>query len=175
MKKVGVDDEEGADFKPEGGDDHEHSETCGCDAKKVDEVETADQREFEVAEGDGEGYDASALNTELDNQGKPASGGATNEDGAEAPGSNPVGQAEQESAEEVDEAKKEEKLDEWANEAGKKGTDAAFERDIEFMTQVISGGLNGPKKDQTTLPHTAVKVVEDDGEVSEWKRLAGLK
>lgn len=49
--------------------------------------------------------------------------------------------------------KKEKKLDEWANEAGKNGTDAAFEADIDFMTKVISGGLNKQKSTgQTTIP-----------------------
>jgi hypothetical protein len=77
---------------------------------------------------------------------------------------------------EYDDKKDEEKkLDEWANDAGKDGTEQAFQRDIDFMTQVISGGLNGPKKDQTTLPHTAVKVVEEDADMIEWKRLAGLR
>jgi len=67
----------------------------------------------------------------------------------------------------------EEDLNEWANNAGGKGTDASFEEDIEFMTKVISGGLNKPKRDQTTLPHTAVKVVEDDP-INEWKKLGGI-
>jgi len=74
-----------------------------------------------------------------------------------------------------DKKDEEKKLDEWANDAGKDGTEQAFQRDIDFMTQVISGGLNGPKKDQTTLPHTAVKVVEEDADMIEWKRLAGLR
>jgi len=49
--------------------------------------------------------------------------------------------------------KKDKKLDEWANEAGKNGTDASFEADIDFMTKVISGGLNKQKSTgQTTIP-----------------------
>jgi hypothetical protein len=52
--------------------------------------------------------------------------------------------------------KKEKKLDEWANEAGKNGTDAAFETDIDYMTNVISGGLNKQKSTgQTTIPVVA--------------------
>jgi hypothetical protein len=48
---------------------------------------------------------------------------------------------------------KEEKLDEWANDAGKNGTDTSFEQDIDFMTKVISGGLNKQKSTgQTTIP-----------------------
>jgi hypothetical protein len=48
---------------------------------------------------------------------------------------------------------KEEKLDEWANDAGKNGTETSFEQDIDFMTKVISGGLNKQKSTgQTTIP-----------------------
>jgi len=50
-------------------------------------------------------------------------------------------------------AKDKEKVDEWANDAGKNGTDTAFEQDIEFMTKVISGGVNKQKSTgQTTIP-----------------------
>ena len=66
-----------------------------------------------------------------------------------------------------------EHLNEWANDAGKKGTDEAFEQDIEFMTKVISGGLNKQKQDQTTLPHTKVKVEGESPD--DWKKLAGIK
>jgi len=54
---------------------------------------------------------------------------------------------------EYDDKKDKKKIDEWANEAGKNGTDAAFEADIDFMTKVISGGLNKQKSTgQTTIP-----------------------
>ena len=54
---------------------------------------------------------------------------------------------------EYDDKKDKKKIDEWANEAGKNGTDAAFETDIDFMTKVISGGLNKQKSTgQTTIP-----------------------
>jgi hypothetical protein len=70
----------------------------------------------------------------------------------------------------------EESLNEWANEAGKDGTEASFERDIEFMTKVIAGGLNKPKSTgQTTIPviaHQDARTGEDD--VTAWKKLAGL-
>ncbi len=75
-----------------------------------------------------------------------------------------------------DKKDKEEKLDEWANDAGKKGTDATFERDIEFMTKVIAGGLNKPKATgQTTIPVIASQDARNgDEDVSAWKKLAGL-
>jgi hypothetical protein len=68
------------------------------------------------------------------------------------------------------------KLDEWANDAGQKGTDAAFTRDTDFMTQTISGGLNKPKSTgQTTIPVIAGQEArEGDEDVKAWKKLAGL-
>jgi hypothetical protein len=78
---------------------------------------------------------------------------------------------------------KKEKIDEWANDAGKKGTDASFEQDIDFMTRVISGGLNKPKSTgQTTVPviagqtdrmSTPKETVTES--VSDWVKLAGIK
>jgi len=57
---------------------------------------------------------------------------------------------------EYDDKKDKKKIDEWANEAGKNGTDAAFETDIDYMTNVISGGLNKQKSTgQTTIPVVA--------------------
>ena len=86
--------------------------------------------------------------------------------------------------------KKEKKLDEWANDAGKNGTDTSFETDIDFMMNVISGGLNKRKSTgQTTIPIIAgqnrttsrnttdineSKYSSDDA-VAQWKKLAGLK
>jgi hypothetical protein len=72
--------------------------------------------------------------------------------------------------------KKEKKLDEWANDAGKDGTEASFERDIEFMTKVIAGGLNKPKSTgQQTIPVLAGdKERTSDGDVTDFKKLAGL-
>jgi hypothetical protein len=184
MKKVGVDD--GADdYKQEAGADHEHSESCGCE--KVDEVETEDQREFQVAEDDGEGYeqsqaDAGKIDSALALSGA-SKGGATNEggDGGEASEETPKDTAGDAGEGGVEDASDEqEALSEWANDAGKNGTDTTFERDIEFMTKVISGGLNKPKSTgQTTIPVIAGQEdrmgVTEDSDVSEWKRLAGIK
>jgi hypothetical protein len=66
-------------------------------------------------------------------------------------------------------------LNEWANEAGKIGTDAAFEQDIEFMTKVISGGLNKPKSTgQTTVPVIAGQDSRMEDPMS-YAKLAGIK
>jgi len=87
--------------------------------------------------------------------------------------------------------KKEKKLDEWANDAGKNGTDTSFETDIDFMMNVISGGLNKRKSTgQTTIPvlssqlgrqvsRNTTDINETVGNssdaVAQWKKLAGLK
>lgn len=210
LMKIATDDykdEEGHDHMPKMCGTHGIDEAkCGCGESKemVDEVESEDQMEYQVAEDDGEGYeqsqaDAGKIDSALALSGA-SKGGATNEDGAEAPGSNPVGQAEQEEAEEVneestaekdDEAEragekvkkdieyddKHDKLDEWANDAGKDGTQQTFERDIEFMTKVISGGLNKPKvTGQSTIPVLANQDARngDNEDINAWKKLAGL-
>lgn len=68
-----------------------------------------------------------------------------------------------------------ENLTEWANDANNQREEPdSFEQDIEFMTKVISGGLNKQKKDQTTLPHTKVKE-SDDESPEDWMKLAGIK
>ena len=85
--------------------------------------------------------------------------------------------------------KKEKKLDEWANDAGpgKSVSDTTFETDIDFMMNVISGGLNKRKQTgQTTIPVVASQlgrqvsrnttdINESADSVSDWKKLAGLK
>jgi len=82
-----------------------------------------------------------------------------------------------------DKEDKKEKVDEWANDAGKDGTQQTFERDIEFMTKVISGGLNKPKSTgQTTIPVIAGQTdrmgtpkKEINESVRDWIKLAGLR
>jgi hypothetical protein len=88
--------------------------------------------------------------------------------------------------------KKEKKLDEWANDAGpgKSASDTAFETDMDFMMNVISGGLNKRKSTgQTTIPvisnqsnrqmsHNTTSInesVDSTDAVAQWKKLAGLK
>jgi hypothetical protein len=86
-------------------------------------------------------------------------------------------------ADEKDGKKKDtaEKLDEWANSPGGQSEDESFIADMDFMTKVISGGLNNMKKDQTVLPNTRVDTktesteVASDGEMKQMKKLAGLK
>ena len=127
---------------------------CGCDDEEMVEDETLDQREEEVAED---------LTTDA--------------------------QADEEAEAQEDEAlakfdagqeneQKEEQVNEWANQVGAgpgKGTDASFEQDIEFMTKVISGGLNKPKSTgQTTIPVIAGQDTRMEDPTA-WARLAGIK
>jgi len=69
------------------------------------------------------------------------------------------------------------KLDEWANDAGKRGTETTFITNDEFMLDTISSGLNKKKvTGQTTIPVIAGqdnRMGNDD--LVSWKKLAGLK
>lgn len=58
-----------------------------------------------------------------------------------------------------------ENLNEWANSSNGEGEDEQFQTDMEFMTKVISGGLNNQKQDQTTLPSTRVVTKDESKEV----------
>jgi hypothetical protein len=90
-----------------------------------------------------------------------------------------------------DKKEKKEKIDEWANEAGpgKSVSDTTFEADIDFMMNIISGGLNKRKQTgQTTIPVVGTQLnrmvsqgTTDINEsrmlnesVSDWKKLAGI-
>ena len=167
MVAIGGDDH-GHDYEDEEGDE---CDTCGhadceCDheedKEKIDEVESEDQMAYEVAEANAPDSGAEETAQEV-------------ADTAQANQS----AAEYDPADDLDES---EKLDEWANEAGQKGTDAQFETDIAFMTKVIAGGLNKEKATgQTTIP---VIPGQNDrmgysGSINEsigdWKKLAGIK
>jgi hypothetical protein len=200
MKLVGGGDS-GSDYKDEEHSDHQHEESCdvcgesncGCDEgqEMVDEVETEDQMAYNVAEEEinpNNNDEANEVNSDAVRDAALATAADDNEqqvdeggDGGEASEEPEEGMAE---SEEDDE---QEKLDEWANQVGDgpgKGTDAAFEQDIEFMTKVISGGLNKPKSTgQTTIPVIANQAgrtgptnegVQSDM-IYDWKVLAGIR
>jgi len=120
----------------EGAEDAPKDSVNDGENEEITETQTDDQREFAVAEDD-----------DLEEGKMPA--------GLKAYHDKKKGKKD-DSEKDVDEAcgdMKEEKLDEWANDAGKKGTDTSFEQDIDFMTKVISGGLNKQKSTgQTTIP-----------------------
>ncbi len=65
-----------------------------------------------------------------------------------------------------------EQLNEWANKRGGSSEDEQFTADIKFMMDVVSGGLNGKKKDQSVMPSTQVYTIDV---AEEMKKLAGIK
>ena len=107
----------------EGAEDAPKDSVNDGENEEITETQTDDQREFAVAEGEKPDF------ADIDDDG--------------------------DKDESMKKAAKDEKekVDEWANDAGKKGTDTSFEQDIDFMTKVISGGLNKQKSTgQTTIP-----------------------
>ena len=72
-----------------------------------------------------------------------------------------------------DEHECESQLNEWSNSPQGQSGDEAFEAELELMQNLISGGLNKRKEDQTVMPHTKVKVTESSY-TSDLKKLAGL-
>ena len=185
-------DEEGSE---EAGHDHEEAESCnecgmayescGCDSEDkemVDEVESEDQMTYNVAEDNPPDSGAADTDAEIsDTQQANAAGASYDEAESEEEA------ASDESVEESMEDEGEE-ITEWANEAGSDGTDAAFESDIDFMTNVISSGLNKRKSTgQSTIPvvasqgnrlhsHNTTDVNESANNLlTDWKALAGIK
>ena len=177
-------DEEGAEDQEEG---HDHLEVCevcgeshcGCDEgeEMVDEVESEDQMTYQVAEDNPPDSGAAEEEEEIQDTAQANKAGAEYDESQE----------DEEDEEDVTESISESvQLDEWANEVGKKGTDTAFETDIDFMVNVISGGLNKRKvTGQTTIPvvasqlnrqvsHNTTDINESVDPVNEWKKLAGL-
>jgi hypothetical protein len=71
------------------------------------------------------------------------------------------------------------KIDEWANSPQGKSEDESFTTDIDFMTKVISGGLNNMKQDQTVLPSARVVTKSESNNVdtsmaAQLRKLAGI-
>ena len=164
----------------EGHSEHDHEETddtpcesCGgvhegdCapegDKEMVDEVESEDQQEFEVSEDNAP--DSGAAETTAD-------------ENAEA--------SEDQALATVDAAQDEEPVNEWANDAGENSKDfddESFKTDIDFMTNIISGGLNKKKSTgQSTIPVVASQasrlgnpMQESTDLLHDWRSLAGIK
>jgi len=78
-----------------------------------------------------------------------------------------------------DDRRKDRELNEWANSPQQSIHDEQFEADIEFMTNIISGGLNKQKirvgsGGQTTVPVVATVTNESTDLLSQWKKLSGI-
>lgn len=176
------------DYEDEEGHDHdEQCETCGesackCDEQMVDEVESYGQEEEEVAEDNPP--DSGAAETTADENAEAAEDMAlakqsqqnktvtTNEGGD-------GGEASEEPEEGMAESARQ--FNEWANDAGAKAkdfNDEQFQTDIDFMTKIISGGLNKQKSTgQSTIPVVASQTDRLTGSdsLSDFKKLAGIK
>jgi hypothetical protein len=176
----------------------EAGHSCGS-KEMVDEVETEDQMEFEVAEDNAP--DSGAAETTADENAEAEEDKALAlksmnesffdilarlEKLAEGSGDEPKhnehddkDDKDQDDAEEEEDVTESEDLNEWANQVGNgpgKGTDASFEQDIEFMTKVIAGGLNKPKSTgQTTVPVIAGQDDRMHDNPSDWAALAGIR
>ena len=173
--------EDNGDYEDEEGhSEHDHEETddtpcesCGgvhegdCapegDKEMVDEVESEDQQEFEVSEDNAP--DSGAAETTAD-------------ENAEA--------SEDQALATVDAAQDEEPVNEWANDAGENSKDfddESFKTDIDFMTNIISGGLNKKKSTGlSTIPVVASQasrlgnpMQESTDLLHDWRSLAGIK
>jgi hypothetical protein len=208
MKKLGgIQGDEEESEEEESEEEHTCNEcgmmeaSCCCDKEKVEEEETEDQMEFEVSENAPDSGAEDSIADEEAEAGEDADlAGADSDDEEEMNESffdllgrlskltESSDEEDEEDEEDVTESEEDEEdvaedLTEWANNAGKKGTDASFEQDIDFMTKVIAGGLNKPKSTgQTTVPviaGQADRMQDHQGSVSDsvddWKKLAGLK
>ena len=213
MKKLGGVEASGHDHEEETKEANDMCAECGgmmeaghsCGSKEmVDEVESEDQMEFEVAEDNApdSGAEDSVADEDAEAKEDAALAGEKEEEVNEsffdllgkltklAESKDEEDEEEDEKAEKAgekvtkdieydDKKDKKEKVDEWANQIGKgpgKGTDASFEQDIDFMTKVIAGGLNKPKSTgQTTVPVIAGQDERMHDNPRDWATLAGIK
>jgi len=142
-------------------DDCGHSD-CECDSEDINEDETLDQREEEVAESE-----------EVVN----------NNDEADEEQSDATRDAALATAASKNFANTDAPITEWANDAGKNAKDESFDADMEYMLNAISGGLNGKKSTgQSTIPVVSTQlsrlgnpVSESNDLLSDWKKLSGIK
>ncbi|MEI6425075.1 MAG: hypothetical protein WCP55_22895, partial [Lentisphaerota bacterium] len=101
----------------------------------------------------------------------------TGEEEAEEPAEEEGEEAEEPAEEEGEEEEEKEEVTEWANDAGGNLEDETFESDIDFMQNVITGGLNGRKRTQSvgspvTIASTPMK--ESTDLLKDWVKLSGL-
>ena len=187
---------------------------CRCDEENLEEVESEDQMTYEVAEDEEDSQqgqnptmpqnlsDNGSANSKNATKGNnAANAAAAGYDASQHEENGPQEDEEDELEEGVNgyhqaeikdkmknegnpfDNKPDNKLDEWANNAGK-NNDEDWEADIDFMTKVISGGLNRQKSTgQTTVPVIAGQTdrmqshsTRDINEsVSDWAKLAGIR
>jgi hypothetical protein len=206
MKKLtgqGGDEGGSADYADEEGSEPAHShedeacnecgmayESCGCDhedKEMVDEVESEDQMTYNVAEDNPPDSGAADTDAEIADT-QQANASASSYDAAEseeeAASDETVAEDDTSGEDYEDMEDSEEETEETVEESLANGDDDTFEADIDFMTNVISGGLNKRKATgQTTIPVVGTQLnrmhshdTSDINEsVNDWKKLAGIK
>jgi hypothetical protein len=146
------------DDNEESDDDHTDEDGYRADDKREPYEKTHSEDEVDESSNDEDEHDASGnlkKNGGFDAAGHKTSKGAEND------------------ADQADYEKDEEKVEEgYANDA-----DDKFNADIDFMQNVISGGMNGRKRSQSvgnpvTIASTPMK--ESTDLLSDWKKLAGF-
>ena len=190
------------DYEEEGGEEmhgHEHGEeeTCeGCGSamqeghscgEAVEEDESMDQREYEVAEeiNPNNNDEAEEEQSDATRDAALATAAGKNFADTDAPleEGGDGGEASDAGAEGVDIADVADETEEDLEESLANGNDDTFETDIDFMTKVISGGLNKQKSTgQTTIPVVSTQVnrlgspmKESTDLLHDWKKLSGIK
>jgi len=177
----------------EGHEEHEHTdeeacnecgmayESCGCDhddKEVVDEVESEDQMTYNVAEDNPPDSGAADTAEEIADTDQ-ANASAASYDEAEG-----EEEAAADEAVEEDDTSDLDPDEEQVDESLANSADDTFEADINFMTKVISGGLNKQKATgQTTIPVVASQLnrmhshdtTDVNESVADWKKLAGIK
>jgi hypothetical protein len=188
------------DYEEEGGHEgHGHEdetcESCGgmmeeghsC-GEAVEEDESMDQREYEVAEDQSGGDDSEEsdeVNSDATRDAALATAAGKNFADTDAPleEGGDGGEASNAGAEGVDIADVADETEEDLEESLANGADDTFESDIDFMTKVISGGLNKQKSTgQTTIPVVSTQVNrlgspmrESTDLLHDWRKLSGIK
>jgi len=177
------------DYEEEGGHEdhgHDHGEEETCEScggmmeeghscgESVEEDESMDQREYEVAEeiDPNNNDEAEEEQTDATRDAALATAAGKNFANTDSPieEGGDGGEASEEPEEELEES--------LAN-----GADDTFESDIDFMTKVISGGLNKQKSTgQTTIPVVSTQVNrlgnpmrESTDLLKDWRKLSGIK
>jgi hypothetical protein len=177
------------DYEEEGGHEdhgHEHGEEETCEScggmmeeghscgEAVEEDESMDQREYEVAEeiNPNNNDEAEEEQTDATRDAALATAAGKNFANTDSPieEGGDGGEASEEPEEDLEES--------LAN-----GADDTFESDIDFMTKVISGGLNKQKSTgQTTIPVVSTQVnrlgspmKESTDLLTDWRKLSGIK
>jgi hypothetical protein len=191
------------DYEEEGGHEdhgHEHGEDETCEScggmmeeghscgEAVEEDESMDQREYEVAEDQSGGDDSEEsdeVNSDATRDAALATAAGKNFANTDAPleEGGDGGEASNAGAEGVDIADVADETEEDLEESLANGADDTFESDIDFMTKVISGGLNKQKSTgQTTIPVVSTQVNrlgspmrESTDLLHDWRKLSGIK